>query len=497
MLTLIAPFLICTDSYKAGHAQMYPDVQEMTAYMECRGAFGEAPDDRILFYGMRYLYETVISRQITMKDIEEADAWYAKHGVGKTQFYWPRELWLAVVQENNGYIPLEIKALPEGTVMYPHVPFIQITAKGKFARLVTWLETRLTHVWSPIVTATKSRLVWDYLRQKFLASVDDNMQWLLQSRLHDFGYRGVSSEETAMSTGIAHLLSFEGTDTMSAGWLATQFNDGEPVGESVLASEHSVMTSWDTELEAVLHLIEIAPEGSIISVVADSYDYDSFLDNILPIVAPLAQAKNLLFVIRPDSGEPIIQVEKALMKAEKAFGSFINTKGFKVLKGAAVLQGDGLDYGMLCRIADMVEHKKFSAQCVAYGMGGGLLQKQNRDTLRIATKLSRVVFADGRVEDRMKHPKSDPNKISLPGEFAVYEQGGALTVVPKGTNGWVDNRMNIDLLVTIWDNGPTDYKFDKFSTVRERATTQWLRRPKRAQVISDELRTKINKVLGL
>jgi nicotinamide phosphoribosyltransferase len=142
-----APFLIQTDSYKAGHAQMYPDVQEMTAYMECRGAFGEAPDDRILFYGMRYLYETVIFRQITIKDIEEADAWYAHHGVAKSQFYYPRELWLAVVNECNGYLPLEIKALPEGTVMYPHVPFIQITARGKFARLVTWLETRLTHIW--------------------------------------------------------------------------------------------------------------------------------------------------------------------------------------------------------------------------------------------------------------------------------------------------------------------------------------------------------------
>jgi nicotinamide phosphoribosyltransferase len=496
MFTLIAPFLIQTDSYKAGHAQMYPDVQEMTAYMECRGAFGEAPDDRILFYGMRYLYETVITRKITMKDIEEADAWYAHHGVGESQFYYPRDLWLAVVNENDGNIPLQIKALPEGTVMYPHIPFIQITARGKFARLVTWLETRLTHIWSPIVTATKSRLVWDYLREKFKTSVDDDMQWLLASRLHDFGYRGVSSEETAMTTGCAHLVTFNGSDTMSAGWLATQFNDGNPVGESVLASEHSVMTSWDTELEAVKHLINIAPEGAILSVVADSYDYDNFLQNILPLIAPLSNAKNILFVIRPDSGEPVIQVEKALFWGEKAFGSTVNSKGYKVLTGAAVLQGDGLDYGMLCRIADMVEHKRFSAQVVAYGMGGGLLQKQNRDTLRIATKLSRVVFADGRVEDRMKHPKSDMTKVSLPGALAVYEQGGALTVVPEGTNGWVDNRINIDLLVTIWDNGPTGYKFDNFDAIRARATTQWLRRPRRATVISTELQTKITKILS-
>ena len=497
MHVIRAPFLIQTDSYKAGHAQMYPEVQEMTAYMECRGAFGEAPDDRILFYGLRYLYETVISRRITMQDIEEADAWYAHHGVAKSQFYYPRDLWISVIEENNGYIPLEIKALPEGTVMYPHVPFIQITARGKYARLVTWLETRLTHIWSPIVTATKSRLVWDYLREKFEESVDDDMQWLLASRLHDFGYRGVSSEETAMTTGIAHLLSFEGTDTMTAGWLATKFNDGEPIGESVLASEHSVMTSWDTELEAVKHLIDIAPPGAILSVVADSYDFDNFLDNILPEVAPLSKAKGLLFVIRPDSGEPVLQVEKALYKAEQAFGVTINSKGYKVLNGAAIIQGDGLDYGMLCRVADMVEHKRFSAQCVAYGMGGGLLQKQNRDTLRIATKLSRVVFADGRVEDRMKHPKTDMTKVSLPGAFKVCEQGGSVVVLPEEATGWVDDRIETNMLVTIWNNGPTDYVFEKFSKVRERATSQWLRRPKRAQVISAELRAKINAILGL
>jgi nicotinic acid phosphoribosyltransferase len=349
---------------------------------------------------------------------------------------------------------------------------------------------------APIVTATKSRLVWDYLREKFETSVDNDMQWLLASRLHDFGYRGVSSEETAMTTGIAHLVSFEGTDTMTAGWLATQFNDGEPVGESVLASEHSVMTSWDTELEAVKHLIDITPEGSILSVVADSYDYDNFLRNILPEIAPLSKAKNLLFVVRPDSGEPVLQVENALFWAEKAFGSTVNSKGYKVLNGAAVIQGDGLDYGMLCRVADMVEYNKFSAQCVAYGMGGGLLQKQNRDTLRIATKLSRVVFSDGRVEDRMKHPKSDMTKVSLPGTFKVCEEGNELVVLPDELTGWVDNRIETNMLVTIWNEGPCGFVFDKFSKVRERATEQWLRRAKRAKVISTELQNKINTILG-
>lgn len=493
-MNLIPPFLIMTDSYKGGHPIMYPDVEEMTAYIEARGPFGEVADDRIVFYGTRYIYETILSRKITHKDIEEADLWYSTHGVAKSQFYYPRDLWIAVIEENGGYLPLKVEALPEGTVMYPHIPCVQVTAKKKFARLVTWFETLLLHLWSPTVTATKSRMVWDYLSRKFQTTVDPEMHFLLPSRFHDFGFRGVSSVETAMTTGVAHLLSFEGTDTQVAGWLATQFNEGRPVGESVLATEHSVMTSWDSELEAILNLIEKAPEGAILSVVADSYDFMSFLKDILPQVAPLSKAKNQLFVIRPDSGDPISQVQHALRYAELAFGSTKNKLGFKILDGAAVIQGDGLNYGVLCRVADAVENMGFSAQCVAYGMGGGLLQKQDRDTLRFAMKLNHIVKLDGASVDKMKHPKTDITKFSLPGVLEVRQEKFGLTVVPSGA-GWNNHRLETNLLQTIWNNGPTDHKFESFDDIRKRLNYEWSIRPKFFEVISPELREKINKLI--
>ncbi len=489
-MNLTPPFLIRTDSYKTTHPLMYPELQEATAYMECRG--GLDSDERIVLYGLRYLYETVISRQITMKDIEEADLWYSAHGVAKSNFYYPRDLWLAVIEEHNGYMPYEIKALREGTAMYPHIPFLQMTAKGKYARLVTWLEPSLTHIWSPIVTGTKSRRIRERLEIAFRTSVDDDMQFLLDSRFHDFGYRGASSLETAMTAGAAHLLSFEGTDNMAAGWLATQFNDGNPVGESVYASEHSVMTAWDGELEAVIHLINTVPEGTILSVVADSYDYKSFLTNILPIVAPLSQVRNLLFVVRPDSGVPATCVLDGLVACAKAFGTTINKKGYTVLNGAAVIQGDGLDLKTTLEIIDLVEFNNFSAQNVAYGMGGGLLQKQNRDTMRLATKLSRVVFPNGRAEDRRKAPKTDPGKNSLPGNFKVLKEDFGLTVLPGGPSSWADKRNETDQLETIWDCGPTSYKFESFADVRKRLNSQWNIRPMRYNVVSPELQAKID-----
>jgi nicotinamide phosphoribosyltransferase len=488
------PFLLDTDSYKTGHSLMYPDAEEMTAYFTCRGPL--VPEDhRIVFYGMRYMFDEVLSRQITWEDIHEMDEYLETHGVAKTQFYYPRDLWVSVVEDEDGFLPFKIRALRDGTTVYPQVPCFTITAKGKYARLVTWFETQLMRIWSPTVTATKSRLVWDTLREAFDRSVDEEFDFLLASRLHDFGSRGVSSAETAMVTGSAHLLSFEGTDNMIAGWLATKYNDGEPVGESVLASEHSVMTAWDDELEAVLHLVSVAPENSILSVVADSYDYDNFIWNFLPQVAPLAQEKNLLFVIRPDSGEPIQCVLDGLEACEAAFGATVNSKGFKVLNGAAVIQGDGLDLRMIQAITRAVLAHGFSMQNVALGMGGGLLQKQDRDTLKVAIKLCQIRYSDGRVRDVMKTPTGDSSKISLPGNFQVNTVDGVPTVYPLPGH-WEDFNHGIDALKTIWDCGPTKFEFETFQQMRDRLNRSWKKAPRKTEVLSNQMLDKIEKVSG-
>jgi len=488
------PFLLDTDSYKAGHFQMYPAAQEMIAYFTCRGPLSPE-DQRIVYYGGKYLFDTVLSRQITMDDIHEADAYLGTHGVQKTPYVWPRDLWVSVVEECDGYLPFRVRMLRDGSVVYPQVPCFTITAIGKYARLVTWFETQLMRIWSPITTATKSRQVWDGLRAAFDESVDEGFDYLLASRLHDFGSRGVSSAETAMVTGSAHLLSFEGTDTMIAGWLATLYNGGEPIGESVLASEHSVMTAWDSELDAVKRLIEITPEDAILSVVADSYGYSRFLWQYLPIIAPLAKAKNLLFVVRPDSGDPVHCVLEGLRACEDAFGCTVNSKGFKVLNGAAVIQGDGIDSAIIHKITGEVLNNEYSIQNVAFGMGGGLLQRQNRDTLKVAIKLCRIVHEDGRVRDVMKAPSDDLDKMSLPGDFAVVRglRGqGIPHVYPQET--FASRGREIDELECVWDCGPTEYEFDLFSDWRDRLNQQWAEAPKIAEARSPQMRAKMREV---
>lgn len=480
------PFLLDTDTYKATHHLQYrQDLAGMTAYFTFRGPFA-ADDHRIVVHGLRYAIETILYRQVTQADIDEAEAYLSHHGIGKSRIEWPIDLWKEVVKSHNGYLPFTVKALRDGEVIYPNCPVFTITGVGKFAKLATWLETSLMRIWSPSVTATKSRHVWEMISQAFKLTVDDSFDFLLPSRFHDFGSRGVSSAETAMVTGTGHLLSFEGTDTMTAGALATLWNNGKTVGESVIASEHSVMTTHEDELTAVNRLIDITPPGQVLSVVADSYDYKAFVHKIVPQIAAKAKGKGITFVLRPDSGDPTEAVMIGLDGLSQSFGWTLNSKGYKVLNGAAVIQGDGLDFVKVKEILDAVIAAGYSAQNVAFGMGGGLLQAQTRDTLKAAIKVNSITI-NGVTRVIMKAPKTDSGKTSLPGQLKVFKVNGIPTVFPANM-GWKDNIVEHDMLETVWDCGPTSWVPETFDQMRDRLNTAWALMPKIGDPISEEMK---------
>jgi nicotinamide phosphoribosyltransferase len=484
------PTLLDADSYKMGHPEEYsPDIQRINAYFTFRGNTLPIEDSRIVFFGMRWMYESFLSVPITMEDIYEADEYLAHHGVAGTQYQYPRDLFIKVIEENNGYWPVTIRSLREGQCVHPGIPCFVISAKAPYQGLVTFLESRLMRLWSPSCTATKSALVRDCLEFYFEKTVDPDSHFLLDSRFHDFGSRGTSSAETAMVTGIGHLLFFEGTDTMTAGWLATKWNAGVPIGQSVIATEHSVMTTWDSELKAILNLIEKSPEGAILSVVADSYDYHRFLKEILPLIVEPCRAKNQFFVVRPDSGDPQQAVLDGLFYLEKAFGSTKNSLGYRVINGAGLIQGDGLELQDIGTIADAVYRAGYSAQCVAYGMGGGLLQKQNRDTLKAAIKACEIELQDGTVKPIMKRPSSDVTKISLPGNFSVCYESHDLNKANLMVFPYLETLD--DLLEVIWDQGPVDYQFDYFNLVRTHARMSWKECSRFNEVLSPEMKEKL------
>jgi nicotinic acid phosphoribosyltransferase len=401
----------------------------MVAYGEFRTGYdNDLVDQRMVFYGIRYLVDNYISVQYTLQDVQDAEDFLQTHNVGGTKYPFPKDLFIKFITENNGYFPVKIQALREGSVIYPHVPVYQITAEKEYSRLVTYLETLLTMVWYPSTVATLSRRCRSIIEKGYNVSVESRDMWSLDSRLHDFGFRGCTSPEQSIIGGIAHLLNFNGTDTMSAAYYAQfKLNNRQPVAYSIPATEHSIMTSYQTERQALMKLLEEFGHG-VCACVMDSYDYTAALQEVLPSVAQFKLQKGGFLVLRPDSGDPVSTVLEALEAADKTFGSVINSKGYKILNGVGVIQGDGINIFTLEKILKAVLEKGFSAQNVAFGMGGGLLQKLNRDTMSFATKLSHVTYPDGSFRDIMKMPKTEKGKTSLPGELSVsYNQENVYT----------------------------------------------------------------------
>ncbi|KAJ2548277.1 hypothetical protein EV175_004892 [Coemansia sp. RSA 1933] len=482
------PLPLLTDSYKASHFAMYPAMQEATAYAEFRQGFdGDEDDQRIVFCGIRYILEQYVGRQWTHRDVDMAEGFFKTHNAGFKAFPFPRKLFDKIVNENNGYFPVRIDAMPEGSVVYPHTPVLQIVAHNEYSPLVTYLETVLLMTWYPSTVATLSFRSRTAIEESYALTVDDDALWTLDSRMHDFGFRACTCVEQSILGGAAHLLAFDGSDTMSAAYYVQyELNGGHPVATSIPATEHSVMTAHRSDLQAVLSVIDSFGDG-VYACVMDSYDYAQALADVLPAVAERKLERGGFLVIRPDSGDQVEAVLQGLRAADKVFGSTVNKKGFKVIQGASVIQGDGVTPTSLRCILDAVSAAGFSAQNVGFGMGGGLLQKINRDTMSMAIKISSLVYADGEARDIMKFPKKGSSKVSLPGRFVVVsdpDQNGA-PVAFRDTDAPANST---SLLKTIYDCGPVDgLVWDGFDTIRKRVRQQWSTFPPNANAVSDSL----------
>jgi nicotinamide phosphoribosyltransferase len=175
---------------------------------------------------------------------------------------------------------------------------------------------------------------------------------------------------------------------------------------------------------------------------------------------------------------------QALAAAEKVAGSKVNKKGYKVIPGMGAIQGDGIGYEDIQTILAKVMEAGYSVQNVAFGMGGGLLQKVNRDTMSFATKLMYIKYQDGTERNVMKKPKTDGAKSSLPGELKVLRVNGVPTVFPnKGGAHVPDN-----VLKVYWKNGPVEgLVWEDFDALRKRVAQEWNALPKMYDPVSAEL----------
>lgn len=427
--------ILKTDSYKQSHTEQYPPgTEKVYSYIEARpgGKF-----DKLVFMGPQILLKETLTKQLTREMVDQASVIVPAHG-----YTFDRAKWDYIVDKHDGYLPVVIKALPEGMVVDVGVPLLTIeNTDPKCFWLTSFLETMLLRaVWYPTTVATLS---W-HIRQKIMKSLQescDNPEAEIDFKLHDFGARGVSSDTSAAIGGLAHLVNFMGTDTMEALMCAVEYyNAKTAVGFSIPAAEHSTITSWGKENEAKAYenmIDQFSKPGSIYAVVSDSYDIYNAVENIWGSqLKEKVIASGGRLVVRPDSGVPHEVVLDVVMLLGETYGYEINKKGYKVLHPSVrVIQGDGINYESIDLILETLLDNGWSTENVAFGMGGRLLQGVDRDTLNFAMKCSAIKI-NGEWKDVSKNPVGDKNKKSKGGRFAVVAEGGKLICAPEKDNEW-------------------------------------------------------------
>lgn len=420
--------LLMTDSYKVSHWKQYPPkTTRVFSFLESRAG---SEFSGVTFFGLQYIIERYLRNRglpvVTQEKINEAAAFFKAHFGSEDLFN--RHDWEYIARWHQGHLPVRIKAVPEGTTVPTGNVLMTIeNTDPALPWLVNYLETLLVQVWYPTTVCTQSRLMKaDLLDHMRLTGADPAG---VNFKLHDFGYRGSTSHESAGIGGAAHLVNFMGTDTMAALQVAHEYYNEAMAGFSIPAAEHSTITSWGRENEraAYENMLDSYPTG-LVAVVSDSYDIFNAAEHLWgEELRDKVLQRDGCVVIRPDSGDPPTVVVRLLEILGEKFGWSETPRGFKVLNPKVrLIQGDGIDRAMMNDVLDAMTVGGWSTDNIAFGSGGGLLQKMNRDTARFAMKCS-AVEVNGEWRNVIKTPVTDTSKKSKAGRLILTPDFRTLT----------------------------------------------------------------------
>lgn len=452
-------FILKSDAYKYSHWIIYPEgTQRVYSYLEARGTEYEQMPATI-FYGLQiYLkryFEGVVVEQWMIDEAEKfCDKMFG-------QKYFNREGWQRIVDVHGGKLPVRIKAVPEGKLVPVHNVLMTIeNTDEQIPWLTNFLETLLFEaLWYGTTVASMSFwikcLIDDYAK---LTGEKVN-----PFHLNDFGYRGVSSYESAGIGGSAHIVNFLGTDTFAGIEFAMKYYGADVCAYSVMATEHSVVEMYtkEGELDAYKRFLEVVPDDAIISSVSDTYDFKNCVENFYgKVLKEKILSRKGKFVVRPDSGYPPEIALWTLNSLWNNFGGTINEKGYKVLNPKiGIIYGDGIEYNMIDKILKTITDAGFAVSNIIFGMGGALLQRLNRDTFKMAIKAS-WGKVNGVEKDVWKETKTDTSKASKRGRLVLDNTTWA-TYSEKVSDRY--NTHNGNALVTVFEDGKIikEYTFDE------------------------------------
>lgn len=415
--------ILLTDYYKTEHYRMYPDGTTMI-YSNFTPRKSRFPQIKgVVVFGIQAFIKKFLidkfNKDFFQRPIEEVLAEYSMAINTSTEHI--------KALHSLGYLPIQIKALPEGSICPIGVPCLTIrNTHPEFGWLTNYLETLIScELWQPITSATIANEYRKLLTKYALATTgsDDFVQW----QGHDFSMRGMSSLDSAIGSGMAHLTSFTGTDTIPAIYaIKKYYGSTELIGASVPATEHSVMCmgTKDGELETFENLLKKYPNG-ILSVVSDTWDLWEVCTSILPTLKDKILARDGKLVIRPDSGDPVKiltgytwseitpcqDLDRSVTRYEvKETGKFISErerKGVvellwdvfggttKIINGheyktldshIGAIYGDSITLERAEQICDRLQVKGFASTNVVFGIGSYTYQYNTRDTFGFAMK---------------------------------------------------------------------------------------------------------------
>lgn len=463
--------ILLADAYKYSHHKLYyPGTTNIYSYLESRGG----KFDNTVFFGLQYyLKEFLAGFAFTQKDLDEA-ADFLPQVFGRDDVF-NKANFQYILDTYDGKLPVRIKAVPEGMAIPTQNVLMTIeNTDPKCFWLTNFLETLLMQLWYPITVATISREVKKVATEYFNETATRGAEAGIDFVLNDFGFRGVSSVESAGLGGAAHLASFDGSDNLAASVLAkTHYNTDTVFGKSIPATEHSICTllGKEGELDVLKHVLNTFPSG-LVACVSDSYNIFKACEEYWggELKTQILEREGVL-VIRPDSGDPIKTLLAIFNTLFEKFGYTTNEKGYKVLPPQIrVIQGDGVNYDAIKDMYEALKQAGISAENLVLGMGGALLQKLDRDTQKFAIKCSHAVVNDEEVIVQKSPTEMDKDgnitpsfKKSKGGRLKLVSLDGVYKTVQENEYPALK-----DELITVFENGEIKKEWT-FEEVRERA----------------------------
>jgi nicotinic acid phosphoribosyltransferase len=498
--------LFQTDAYKLGHKDQYPEgTQFVFSNYTNRGSRIKGIDKVVNFGLQAFLQEWAIEgwkeffaapENLVANDYEaKVNALLGPNTIGSDHI---RAL------HRKGYLPLEFRQLPEGTLVPLRVPSFTIeNTEPEFFWLVNYVETIVSNsIWQAQTSATLAHRFRGLL-DSWAERTGGDLEFV-NFQAHDFSARGMSSDQSARYSGAGHLLSSLGTDTLTAiDWVNEYYpsTSGTFIGGSVPATEHSVMCAGGNdegdEQATFQRLLNIYPSG-IVSVVSDTWDLWNVLTVILPNLKDQIMGRDGKLVIRPDSGDPVdiltgtarfleddwFEGWRTAVGAHPAevgviellwdvFGGTVNEKGYKVLDPhIGAIYGDSITYERADEICARLEAKGFASTNVVFGVGSYTYQYNTRDTFGSAIKATYVVI-DGEGKAIYKDPATDNGlKKSARGRLVVLLNDDGELVLSDGLTQSEQAQMaDWDEMHTIWKDGEFVYS-ETFQAIRDRLAEQ-------------------------